>query len=139
MNNKKSKIVGIVGMIMGVIIALTPFQLAPVCTKLLELTTGKMVHMRCHYTGQAEVFMGALILLTGLLIFLSKELKVQKGLGLVIAALGAVVIILPTNFGIGVCMMPMECHTTAKVLYVLGGITVLAGLYLQIIKEEVSE
>jgi len=136
--NKRSKAVGLVGTIIGAVVVLTPFQLAPVCAKLLELTTGKMVHMKCHYTGQAGVLLGLVILVTGLLIFLSKELLVQKRLGIIMATLGLIVIILPTNLGIGVCMMPMECHTTAKVFYVLGGIIVLLGVYLQTIKDEIT-
>lgn len=128
MSRKIAKIMGAVGVALGLLIALTPFQLAPVCQKLLELKTGKMVHMRCHYTGQAEVFLGVTIAIISLMYLFSKFSNVQKYLGAVLAVLGIVVIFLPTNFGIGVCMSPMECHTTAKVLYVLGGLLVIDGL-----------
>lgn len=128
MSRKIAKIMGAVGVALGLLIALTPFQLAPVCQKLLELNTGKMVHMRCHYTGQAEVFLGVTIAIISLMYLFSKSSNVQKYLGAVLAVLGIVVILLPTNFGIGVCMSPMECHTTAKVLYVLGGLLVIDGL-----------
>ncbi len=128
MNGKLQKVIGGSGVVLGLLIALTPFQLAPVCQRLLELTSGKMVHMRCHYTGQAEVFIGILIALVSLIYLLNKSLPAQKSLGGVLVFLGLVVIILPTNLGIGVCMNPMECHTTAKVLYVLGGLSVVDGL-----------
>lgn len=118
-------------MLLGALVALTPFQLAPVCNRLLELTTGRMVHMRCHYTGQAEVFLGIIALIIGIMVFANKNPAVYKNLGLVMAIIGIAVILLPTNLGIGVCMNPMECHTTAKVLYVLGGLLLADGLVLQ--------
>ncbi|AGA67720.1 hypothetical protein Desdi_0160 [Desulfitobacterium dichloroeliminans LMG P-21439] len=128
MNGKLQKVIGGSGVVLGILIALTPFQLVPVCQRLLELTSGKMVHMRCHYTGQAEIFLGILITLVSLIYFFNKSLPAQKSLGGVLVLLGIAVIILPTNLGIGVCMNPMECHTTAKLLYVLGGLSVVDGL-----------
>ncbi|HHY28128.1 MAG TPA: DUF4418 family protein [Desulfitobacterium dehalogenans] len=128
LNGKLAKIIGGLGVVLGLLIALTPFHLAPVCQRLLELTTGKMVHMRCHYTGQGEVFLGIIIVLVSLIYLFNKTIFAQKSLGGVLMILGLGVIILPTNLGIGVCMNPMECHTTAKVLYVLGGLTIIDGL-----------
>ncbi|CDX00239.1 DUF4418 domain protein [Desulfitobacterium hafniense] len=128
MSGKLAKAIGGLGVVLGLLIALTPFQLAPVCQRLLELTTGKMVHMRCHYTGQAEVFLGIIIVLVSLIYLFNTSIPAQKSLGGILMILGCTVIILPTNLGIGVCMSPMECHTTAKVLYVLGGLTIVDGL-----------
>lgn len=136
MSKQKGKIAGVVGMALGALIALTPFQLAPVCDGLLELANGRMVHMRCHYTGQAEVYLGVIALIIGIMIFANKEATVRKSLGLVMAVVGIAVILLPTNAGIGVCMNPMECHTTAKVLYILGGLLIADGLFLQTEKRE---
>lgn len=131
MGKSINRVAGIGGMLLGALVALTPFQLAPVCNRLLELTTGRMVHMRCHYTGQAEVFLGIIALIIGIMVFANKNPAVYKNLGLVMAIIGVAVILLPTNLGIGVCMNPMECHTTAKVLYVLGGLLLADGLVLQ--------
>lgn len=128
LNGKVAKVIGGLGAVLGLLIALTPFQLAPVCQRLLELTSGKMVHMRCHYTGQGEVFLGITIVLVSLIYLFSRTLSAQKSLGGVLMILGLIVIILPTNLGIGVCMSPMECHTTATVLYVLGGLIIINGL-----------
>lgn len=131
MGKSINRVAGVGGMLLGALVALTPFQLAPVCNRLLELTTGRMVHMRCHYTGQAEVFLGIMALIIGIMVFANKNPAVYKNLGLVMAIIGVAVILLPTNLGIGVCMNPMECHTTAKVLYVLGGLLLADGLVLQ--------
>lgn len=128
MGGKLQKIIGGLSLVLGLLIALTPFQLAPVCQRLLELTTGRMVHMRCHYTGQAEVVLGLIVMAVSLLFLFNKSISAQKSLGAVLAFLGVAVIVLPTNFGIGVCMNPMECHTTAKFLYALGSLLVISGL-----------
>lgn len=84
--------------------------------------------MRCHYTGQAEVLLGIAITIISLFILFNKNLPVRKSLGGVLVVLGIVVILLPTNLGIGVCMMPMACHTTAKLLYAWGGLLIIDGL-----------
>ncbi|SHN87639.1 DUF4418 family protein [Desulfitobacterium chlororespirans] len=128
LNGKVAKVIGGLGAVLGLLIALTPFQLAPVCQRLLELTSGKMAHMRCHYTGQGEVFLGIIVVLVSLIYLFNTSIPAQKALGGVLMILGCAVIILPTNLGIGVCMNPMECHTTAKTLYVLGGLTLIDGL-----------
>ncbi|BAE82045.1 DUF4418 family protein [Desulfitobacterium hafniense] len=128
LNGKVTKVIGGLGAALGLLIALTPFQLAPVCQRLLELTSGKMTHMRCHYTGQGEVFLGIVVVLVSLIYLFNTSIPAQKALGGVLMILGCAVIILPTNLGIGVCMNPMECHTTARVLYVLGSLTIIDGL-----------
>ncbi|EHQ91331.1 DUF4418 family protein [Desulfosporosinus youngiae] len=128
LNGKLAKVLGGLGAALGLLIVLTPFHLAPVCQGLLELNTGKMVHMRCHYTGQGEIFFGIIIVLVSLIFLFNQSLPAQKSLGGVLMILGLGVIILPTNQGIGVCMSPMECHATAKVLCVLGGLTIIVGL-----------
>ncbi|AFQ45313.1 DUF4418 family protein [Desulfosporosinus meridiei] len=125
----KSKVTGLLGSIIGVLIIFTPFHLAPVCQGLIEMKTGNMAHMRCHYTGQAEVYLGILTLIISLMILFSQGL-VRRYLGFILAALGVIVILMPTHLGIGVCMSPMECHTTAKFLYVYGGLLTVGGLVL---------
>lgn len=131
-----AKVTSGVVILAGLATILTPFHLAPVCQKLLELKTGNMVHMRCHYTGQAEVFLGVIILVAGLLLALAQDSKTRKSLGKLLALLGLLVIIIPTNYGIGVCLQPMACHITARVLYLLGGILFASGLIVHLEKDD---
>lgn len=135
MKTRLQKITGIVGVLAGALIIFTPFQLAPVCQRFLELKTGNMVHMRCHYTGQAEVFLGMIILITSVLLLLARETGTRKSLGKLLVVLGVAAIILPTKLGIGVCLNPMECHTTAGVLYLLGGLLLADGLAVHLEKD----
>ena len=129
-----SKGAGLLGSIIGLAIIFTPFHLAPVCQKLIELKSGNMAHMSCHYTGQAEVYLGILTLIISLMIFFSRG-GARRYLGFVLAALGVMVILMPTHLGIGICMSPMACHTTAEFLDIYGGLLTAEGLVLGFVKE----
>lgn len=129
----KNKVAGLVGSIIGLLIIFTPFHLAPVCQGLIEMKNGNMAHMRCHYTGQAEVYLGILTLIISLMLLFGYG--VRRYLGFILAALGVIVILMPTHWGIGICMSPMECHTTARFLYVYGGLLTVGGLVLGFAKE----
>ena len=131
--NKVNKVAGILGSMIGMIIIFTPFHIAPVCQKLIEMKSGNMTHMRCHYTGQAEIYLGILIVIASLMLLFSRGV-VRRYLGFILVALGGMVILMPTHWGIGVCMSPMECHTTATYLYVFGGVLILEGLTLGFMK-----
>ncbi|MHB8075807.1 DUF4418 family protein [Desulfosporosinus fructosivorans] len=131
--NKVNKVAGILGSIIGIFIIFTPFHLAPVCQKLIEMKSGNMTHMRCHYTGQAEIYLGILIVIASQMLLFSRGV-VRRYLGFLLVALGVMVILMPTHWGIGVCMSPMECHTTARYMYVFGGVLILEGLALGFMK-----
>ncbi|MCO1601787.1 DUF4418 family protein [Desulfosporosinus nitroreducens] len=135
---KGNKVAGILGSIIGMFIIFTPFHLAPVCQKLIELKSGNMTHMRCHYTGQAEIYFGILIVIVSLMVLFSHGVA-RRYLGFLLAVLGVMVILMPTDWGIGVCMSPMECHTTAKYLYGFGGVLTLVGLALGLMKGPFSD
>ena len=84
---------------------------APVCGKMLELTTGKQVPMKCHWAGQAGLAIAIVILAAAIMALLAK--KEYKGL-MVITAVCAVLLfmVFATSF-IGVCASEtMRCQTT---------------------------
>lgn len=84
---------------------------APVCGKMLELTTGKTVPMKCHWAGQAGLAIAIVILAAAIMALLAK--KEYKGL-MVITAVCAVLLfmVFATGF-IGVCASEtMRCQTT---------------------------
>ena len=84
---------------------------APVCGKMLELTTGKQVPMKCHWAGQAGLAIAIVILAAAIMALLAK--KEYKGL-MVITAVCAVLLfmVFATGF-IGVCASEtMRCQTT---------------------------
>ena len=84
---------------------------APVCGKMLELTTGKQVPMKCHWAGQAGLAIAIVILAAAIMALLAK--KEYKGL-MVITAVCAVLLfmVFATGF-IGVCdSETMRCQST---------------------------
>lgn len=113
--------------LLGLVMLLTPYLLAPVCTGLVEMKSGAMNFMKCHYTAQGELVLGALILGTGLLLF--KPRTDKRLLGAVVAFIGLATIVMPQQWVIGICLKDtMACHTTAKWLYTEGFLTMAAGV-----------
>lgn len=83
---------------------------APVCGKLLTLTTGKEVPMRCYYTGQAAIAVAGIMLAAAVVALLCK--KGHRKL-MIISIVAAVMLFLLFSSLIGVCASPeMRCHAT---------------------------
>ncbi|MBW3088953.1 DUF4418 family protein [Bifidobacterium sp. 82T24] len=104
--------------VLGVLIAVAPHTFAHVC-KVTEMA------MKCHWTARAEIGVGAMIVVLGL-IALFAETKVRIGLGIAVALAGALAIAVPTVL-IGVCPgAMMHCHMVARpTLIVLGVLTIV--------------
>ena len=119
---------GIVTAVLGLLIVVTPIFL-PVCQGLLELASGKQVPMRCHWTARAEMLLGVLILIVGLMIAFLKNPGERRRLHHQVAILGTATILTPL-FIIPTCINPdMACNVATKpALIILGGIVLLVGL-----------
>ncbi len=101
-------------------------KIAPVCTGMLELVSGKQVHMKCHYAAVVFVFIAALFLVNGLLAMFVKP-SVVSGV-IAIAAAILVYVTLNDAVGIGVCANPeMACQTTAPLVKVCAAIGLVCG------------
>ena len=126
---KKFNTMGLATAVVGVLIALTPVIL-PVCQGLLELTNGKQVPMRCFWTARAEMIIGGLVVITGLLITFAKSEDARRRLNNQVGFLGLATILTPL-FIIPTCMNPdMACNIGTKpALIILGVITMGLGLY----------
>ena len=83
---------------------------APVCGKLLQLTTGKEVPMKCHWAGQAAIAVSVIIIAAALMALLAK--KEYKGMMVINAVAAAMLFMIFTSL-IGVCASEeMRCQTT---------------------------
>lgn len=134
--NTINKLLNILPALLGLTLLLTPYLLAPVCNGLVELKTGKMTFMRCHFTGQAELVLGALLLAVGLILLIPKIEK--RWLGAVITFIGLAMILVPQDWAIGICAKDtMACHTTAHWVYAEGILTMILGIgiWSKLIKE----
>ena len=105
---------------------------APVCGKMLELTSGKQVPMKCHWAGQAAIAISIIILAAAVMAFLAK--KEYKGLMVANAVAAAMLFLVFTSL-IGVCASEtMRCQITkiwgigaATVVFATSLINLLSG------------
>ena len=134
MSNKSitSKILGVVTVVLGIIVAAEPHYIFPVCQyygMLVQTAAGTNIPMKCYWTAMAEVGLGALIVVTGIVLILSKQNETRRALGFVLAALGVVVALVPADL-IGVCgMAEHPCRmATQPALILLGAVTIIIGM-----------
>lgn len=131
-----NKLLNILPALLGLTLLLTPYFLAPVCKSLVELKSGKMGFMACHFTAQTELVLGALLLGVGIILLIPKIEK--RWLGAVVTIIGLAVILIPQDWAIGICAKDMmACHTTARWLYAEGVLTMVVGIgiWSKVIKE----
>jgi hypothetical protein len=124
---------------LGVLIAVTGWYIFPVCEvegKFVETKAGKLLPMPCGYTARAETGVGALVALAGVGMVALPSYGSRRAFGVMTAGLGVVAMALPTVL-IGMCAAPDHiCRVaTAPTLLLLGGITVVGGLYLTFAKD----
>jgi len=87
MKNKPT--VGIIAIVLGVLIALIPTAIFPACTNKIELMDGKTLFMKCHWTAMAELLVGILIVLTGILIIGFKKHETRLALSIILFLFGS--------------------------------------------------
>jgi hypothetical protein len=91
----KPNLPGLLLSILGALIILTPNWILPVCEGLLELANGRQVPMRCFWTARAEMILGGLAVLAGLLLAFTRSAEARRRLNLQAAFLGLAVILTP--------------------------------------------
>ena len=106
---------------------------APVCTGLLDLTTGRQMHMKCWFSMQAAT-MVCIVLVVVLAVMMTLDTGSRKKMQ---AAVLTAAVVMPLIFGkvIGICMKTdMSCHATFRwiiglsiVIGVLGAADILRG------------
>ena len=132
------KALGAVVVILGIIVAIGPHYIFPVCQYFGQLVTtaaGTTIPMKCFWTARAEVGLGALTVIAGLLLILSRQQETRRMLGVVVGSLGILVLLTPTNL-IGLCMSadhPCRVGTepflilTGVVVFIVGIITIVTA------------
>ncbi len=110
----------------GVLLIGAVYGWAGVCTGMLKLATGAEVHMKCFYSGQALVMLGALLVVNGVMMLLTKNLAYGGAIA-VVAGIFAIVVVSNSGLGIGICAKVMACHDTAAWAKLCGGLAAAAG------------
>ena len=125
-----TKILGIALVIFALGIAIVPhFTDCYSQGQLVTLANGAKQPMKCHWTAQAEITVGAPLAVVGALLPFSRRKGMARSLAVMGIALGAVAIALPYSL-IGTCAMPTHiCNTAMKpALTALGSLGIVGSL-----------
>lgn len=116
---------GIAVAVLGLLIALVPFCIFPVCSKVIETAACGTVSMKCFWSGRAEIGIGLLVLCGGIFLILFRSSLTRIGISVMTGLAGVLSFLIP-NLLIGGCEMPtMPCRmTTFPALDVLSIVTV---------------
>ena len=126
---KTTMLPAILSLLAAVALIVCVKYVTPVCTGMLELTSGKQVFMKCHYTAVALVFWGILLAANALIAICFKQ-NMAGGLMAIVIGVCAF-FVLSDTLGIGICMKPeMACHVTAPVAKVLATVEILLGVWM---------
>ncbi len=99
---------------------------APVCSKFLELNTGKFIHMKCYYTSVASVLMAIIMLGLAVESFITKK---KSFIVPIIMGILLMIMIKDTPLSLGVCKMKtMSCQETKIWITISGIISILSGI-----------
>ncbi len=130
MKNKTTKIFGIVYSVLGLLFAMIPFLIVPVCTK--KMPNG--LPMPCFYTGNIEVLLGGILFGLGILVFFAKDRIMRVLLGLFTLVIGFLCLAYPL-FIIGGCRkIDMRCHIYSfPALYLVSGIIMFIAIVFTLI------
>lgn len=115
-------------LLLGVLIALTPYFIFPVCEALIPTAMGGAVPMKCFWAARVSAGSGGAVAFAGILLLAGRAPGFRMGVSFMVLALGALVILNPHKL-IGVCPgETMACHMgTLPALTLLGVLTILAA------------
>lgn len=119
-----SKILSVSLIALGLIVIGAILIWAPVCEGLIPLASGKMVPMKCHYTGQASLLLSILLIVSSVESIAKKSIRPWT-----VLSIGIMLFAITFDSVIGICMKDtMSCHNTALWLRVAGILTVVCGI-----------
>jgi hypothetical protein len=113
---------------LGIFLAVAPFTIAPVCEvegNYATLANGKTILMPCGWTARAEVGLGALVFLTGLMLPFGKSPDTGRFAGIFGAALGVLAILYPTYITKMCAMADHPCNVLTKPTLILTGLVII--------------
>jgi CHASE2 domain-containing sensor protein len=92
--------------------------------------------MKCYWSAHAEIVAGVPLLVIGVLLFFARRKETTRALGALTAALGVLVMLIPTSI-IGTCLnAQMVCNTEMKpTLFIAGGVTIALGVAVLVVGE----
>lgn len=133
------KVAGVLIVALALVIGIVPaFTDCQSQGRSLTTADGKVVPMKCHWTGIAEMGAAIPLGLVGLFNVFSKRKETFLGLNILGASLGGLAILFPTTL-IGVCANPaMVCNMTMKPTLILSGALVMAASVFVLVNSRVT-
>lgn len=117
---------GIALIVLASAIAVVPhFNTCQYQGKLINLPSGATIPMKCTWSAQAEIVVGAGLLAVGILILVSRKKETTSFLAIIGIVLGIAATLVPTEL-IGVCSSMMPCNTFMQPFLVTTGAVVVA-------------
>lgn len=123
---KDKKAAGIFAIMIGVLVALIPEVIFPVCTGMIELINGKALYMKCHWTAMAELLVGGFIVFDGILLIIFKKYETRIALSIILFLFGLAVLLIPTLI-IGMCdTATMDCRVGTEPALIVVSVIIMA-------------
>ncbi len=125
----KISIPAIILIILGILLLVGPWTFAPVCEvngMYAKLASGVNFPMPCGWTARAEIGVGALTILAGLLLAFSKSAETRRVIGFFGIGLGILALLFPLYITKMCAMAEHPCNLVTKPVLVILGVVVLA-------------
>ena len=121
------KAIAVILIILALIVGIVPqFTDCMAQGRTIELSNGKSMPMKCHWTRQAEVAVALPLLVVGVLMLLTRRRGTLRILAAVALALGISAILVPAYL-IGTCASAeMICNLLMKPILLFSGIVIVA-------------
>ena len=124
----KISIPALILIILGILIVVSPWTFAPICEvngMYAQLANGKTLPMPCGWTARAEIGMGVLAILAGLLLNFSQSAETKRVIGLFGVAVGILTILFPLYITKMCAMADHPCNLLTKPVLALLGVAVI--------------
>ena len=138
-----SRVLAALVVVLGTMVALIPKYIFPICeSKGLGFFGSYSPIMQCFWFGRVELFLGVLVVLSGLILFFKPSPDTHFAIGALLIGLGLVIVVLSFNAGIGsMCGHTHSmCQTGTKPAErISGSLIIIFGLILMVFSRKRRE
>ena len=131
MKIRLSRIMAAIVVVLGLTVAFTPKYIFPICeSSNLGFFSSYQPIMRCFWFGRMELFLGGLVVLSGLILFFRPTPDSHFAIGALLMGLGLVIILVSINVVIGSTCSHMHsiCQIGTKPAErIAGAMTIISG------------
>jgi uncharacterized membrane protein YczE len=125
----KISLPAIILVVLGILLLVGPWTFAPVCEvngMYAKLASGSSLVMPCGWIARAEIGVGALTILAGLLLAFSKSAETKRVIGFFGIGLGILAFLFPLYITKMCGMAEHPCNLVTKPVLVILGVVIIA-------------